>query len=541
MLKKQILVILLLSFSALSWGQVAPASGCNFQYSENAKKCPTSGSTLLDDTYPVASYVISVMPFRESAASAKVPGKFILEMLKGNNFAENGPNVIVPASETEFAALKVELEKMVAESKGKIPASILNKVISAPAPEVSFTWQQDYFESFVNPESGRPVLRRLGAYNNGGFTSLEATETLASAAGSCGITQGPKLASDNEASVAGGKSFGNGEMGGNIEGLPGGLCLVGDNLSSKVSSQFCGDAANVVQTDVSWLTVGHVDELMKVIPTNIPGVPAECNFSLAFASPKKALELLAEPRAANHTFFSGDFLSEGATAAQIAEFRTSRGSRAVGGKFCKIWKNFGPQPATAPNSNPAGQKKAFYFFQKLLISNAYAGVEVIGGRACELEKLTNAQFLKAMQEDPEFKEYNELVQKTMDDNKKKVTDQVLARLPQCRAHLNIMDVPDLFYGTLGTDAAGNKILPKPGNGGSFFPNPTNSVIANNTVVFPDPQNPLFRDYLSKDLKGKGIKSSFIDTWDYAHLGDGNLHCSSHSIPYCSPAAQGNAR
>lgn len=540
MLKKQILVILLLSISALSWGQAAPAAGCNFQYSENAKKCPTSGSTLLDDTYPVASYVISVMPFRKTGDAAKVPGKFILEMLKGNNFAENGPNVIVPASETEFTALKAELEKMVAESNGTIPASILNKVISAPAPDISFTWQQDYFESFVNPASGRPVLRRLGAYNNDGFTSLEPTNALASASGSCGITQGPKLATDNQDLVRGGKSFANAEMGGNIEGLPGGLCLVGDNLSTKFSSQFCGNASNVVQTDVSWLTVGHVDELMKVIPTNRPGVPAECNFSLAFASPKKALELLAEPRAANHTFFSGDFLSEGATTAQIAEFRASRGSGIVGGNFCKIWKKFGPQPANAPKSKPAGQEQAFYFLEKLLISNAYAGNEKLD-RPCMPEKLTNAQFLKAMQEDPEFKDYNVLVQKTMDENKKKVTDRVLARLPQCRAHLDIMDVPDLFYGTLGTDAAGNKILPKPGNGGSFFPNPTNSVIANNTVVFPDPQNPLFRDYLSKDLKSKGIKSSFIDTWDYAHLGDGNLHCSSHSIPYCSPVAKGSAR
>lgn len=507
------------------------AQNCNFNYVSGAKECPTSGSTLLDDTYPVASYVISISPYYSTRVSKKVPEEFILKMLKSYGFSQNAPNIVVPAHPRDFEELRLSLEKRIAESKGKIPASVLDKIV--PVASDSFTWQQDYFESFFDQQTGRPVIRRLDKYSNN--DAVKSANDLAGGLQGCGVNQGEPILSDHELFLSEGKSFGSGEMGGNIEGLPGGLCLVGDNLSPEVSKQFCGDEKNVVQIDVSWLSVGHVDEVVKVMPTNIPGIPKECNFTLAFASPKKAIELLSNPKSANHPLFSGDFLSDGATNEQLDEFRTSRSTNAVGRQFCKILNKYAVPSRS--NSLPGREKKsspaikAYQFFRNTLIQTAYAGIGV--NNDCKVETLTNGEFHKAMQEE-EFKNYNDLVQKAMDESRQKITEKILERLPQCKKHLSVMEVPNLFYGMMAEDENGKKTLPKPGNGGSFMPNPTNSVVGKNEIIFSDPQNPLFRNFLTEELKKKNIGASFIDTWDYSHLGDGNLHCASHSIPYCNP-------
>ncbi len=114
----------------------------------------------------------------------------------------------------------------------------------------------------------------------------------------CDIKKGPPLVSD-EGKRGTGKSFGNGEMGGNIEGLPGGLCLVGDNLATSISSEFCGGAQNVVQARVSWLGVGHVDEVMKVIPT--------ADREISTAHPTRFCTALQQPMDVNmkHLIFFG--------------------------------------------------------------------------------------------------------------------------------------------------------------------------------------------------------------------------------------------
>lgn len=515
-------IMILSSFSVL--GQ-----NCKFNYAPDAKKCPDSGTTLLDDTYPVSTFVISLAPHYANPKSQSVPGEFIIKVLESYKFSESSPNIVVPSRPEDFAQLKKELEKKIAASKGKIPSSILKKII--PAEGQPYTWQQDYFESFINPDSGRPVVRKIGSYDRGG---PDAAKNLAKSISSCEITEGADLKTDHQLLVPEGKSFESGEMGGNIEGLPGGFCLIGDNQSSQFASQYCGKEENIVQMDVSWLGVGHVDEVFKVIPTNVPGVPKECNFSLMFASPKKAMELLSEPRSANHPIFSGDFLKAGASTDDLNEFRLSRSLKGVGYQFCHILDNFAAPSRGKKNGEGKGKNgasQAFYFIKNQLLSEAHANEGEF--KTCEIESITNAEFLKAMKE-PEFLDYNELVQKSIDESKKKITQKILSRLPQCNKYLSLIDVPNLFYGTPTEDENGVKQLAKPGNGGSFMPNPTNSVVANGNIIFSDPQNPLFRDYLIKELKQKKMQASFIDTWDYAHLGNGNLHCSSHSLPYCTP-------
>lgn len=506
-------------------GPFVHAQVCDFKYPSGAKACPTSGSTLLDDTYPVASFVMSVSPTYRTTESMKIPVDFILKVLESYDYSDSAPNIVVPAHPDDLRLMVKILGEKVNASKGKIPTRALRKIV--PVSAESYTWQQDYFESFIDPKSGKPNLRRMESYDR---VHRSAVNNLVSNTKGCGFSEGDTIKTDHKKLVKDGKSFGNGEMGGNIEGLPGGSCLVGDNLSPKLGEEFCGKKENVLQMDVSWLTVGHVDEVFKVMPTNVPGVPQECNFSLMFASPKKAMDLLSESRAKNHPMFSGDFLKSSSSNKELEGFRSSRSLQTVGYKLCGIIEKFSQSSSGGQNKKSNGAKQVFNYLGRKLIGVAMAAA----GEPCEIEKLTNGEFLEAMK-DPEFRNYNELVQKSLDESKAKITEQVLSRLPQCKDHLNIIDVPNLFYGTLTKNEKGEDTLPRPGDGGSFLPNPTNSVIANKSVIFSDPQNPLFRDYLTQEMKRKNMKATFIDTWEYSHLGNGNLHCSTHSIPFCAPA------
>jgi len=393
----------------------------------------------------------------------------------------------------------------------------------------SWTWQQDYFESFVDTKTGNPVLRRLESYDRAGGD----LKSMASKAQSCGIVEGDGLKSFKNPD---GKTILNGEMGGNIEGLPGGICMIGDNQDPEFALQFCGNKDNLISLDVSWLNVGHVDELFKVIPTNRPGVPAECNFSLLIASPRKALELLDKPSARDHKFFTDFSFSN---QSEIESFRSSRTSSRVGSKLCELYSNniipLRKKEESPQNQDSQGAKKAFYQLIDLFINKSHAGVILGSGEetVCKVETITNGEFKKAISES-KHKKFNELVQKTLDDSKDKIIKKILERLPHCASFIQVVEVPDLFYGPVKVNNDGTEELARPGTSGSFMPNPTNSVVSNQTLILPDPQNGLFKEYLGDEMKNLGIKSTFIDTWDYSHLGDGNLHYSTHSIPYCRP-------
>ena len=40
--------------------------------------------------------------------------------------------------------------------------------------------------------------------------------------------------------------------------------------------------------------------------------------------------------------------------------------------------------------------------------------------------------------------------------------------------------------------------------------------------------------MKTEYQKRGIKARFIDTSNYAHAGQGNLHCVTHTIPICQP-------
>jgi hypothetical protein len=132
-----------------AFARVGKGPKCQLQYRTDAKACPTSGATILDETYPVASYVISIGPFnKDLRTGVNVTSQFILQSLESFDFSPSSPSIIVPSSAEDFEELRAELRRRISSSRGKIPPSILDRIVHTVAP--GYTWQQDYFESFIN-------------------------------------------------------------------------------------------------------------------------------------------------------------------------------------------------------------------------------------------------------------------------------------------------------------------------------------------------------------------------------------------------------
>lgn len=558
-----------------------------------APKCPTSGSILLDDTYPVQAFVISNAAYRQGPSSVNVTRDFILNIFDAYNVNET-PNVILPVwSEDSFNDVKKSLRQKLTEMK--MPAEEielrLKSLTHYQAP--NYTWQQDWFESFIDKKSGRPMLRQLQSYERG-TNGPEAAKQMASTS-KCPIVGGEPLRADYpnseeendfftknpDASAVIGKSFGSGEMGGNIEGAPGGLCLLGDNMGNAMKTEICGDLKNVIEIKTSWLRVGHVDEIFKILPTFYQdGRPKECQFSLMVASPRKALELMKESSAKKRKFFEHT-----PSYADANLQKQSDNLRAINSKKLCLHYNKKVKEKIErlnPNNRKDTQTKSA-FLRRLYdrITTLANEVETSDERrsmsyeekmkrdrenylkeqakymreyrakyeaeekekaealnTCEstYKEVLNHEMLEIVNEDQELKVLNELIQASIDEDVKKTREAILAKLPQCQKYFNIIEAPSLFegQGTSVDPKTGKKILLKPGEVDSILPGSTNGVVMNKNYLIPDSENGLFNDYLESEMSKRKINMKRINTWEYAHMGKGNMHCSSHSIPYCSP-------
>lgn len=563
-----------------------------------APKCPSSGTTLLDDTYPVQAFVVSNAPFRPGPAAIHVTRDFIMNIFEAYKPNET-PDVILPlTTDIEFNAVKAALKKKLEDQK--VPEKEielrLNKLTHYRAP--TYTWQQDWFESFINPESGRPVLRQMQSYNRG-VNGPNAAQEMASTT-NCPINGGEPLKADYPtyqeedkffsenpgATVVRGKSFESGEMGGNVEGAPGGLCLLGDNIGNKMRADICGDLKNVIEIKTSWLSVGHVDEIFKILPTFYEdGRPRECQFSLMVASPRKALELMKDSSAKNRKFFEHTpTYADAATQKQSDSYR-AQNSKNLCHQYNKKVKEkverLNPQNRNDINSKsvflkrlyermslyanetetsderPIRERKVLTYEEKMqrdrdnylkeqakymreyrakYEAEEKAQQEALSACESTYKEVLNHEMLAIINEDQELKDLNELIQASIDEDVKKTREAILARLPQCQKYFNVIEAPSLYegQGTVVDPNTGKKTLLIPGKVDSILPGPTNGVVMNKNYLVPDSENGLFNDYLENEMAKRKINMKRINTWEYAHMGKGNMHCSSHSIPYCSP-------
>ena len=507
--------------------------------------CPSSGSTLLDDTYPVQAFVISNKATgRHTQESSNVTLNFMETITDSysENHYKNLPQMILSAgNEEDFNDLKTNLTKKLKDKK--IPQGDIDKIMRQMTfrEQQGYTWQQDYFESFFDPKTGSPVLRKVADYDNIMKGDTGKIEDMAKTGQSCGVTSGPELKGDP-------KSFSiNGEMGGNIEAAPGGFCLVGDNQGNDYTKSFCKSDDNIIQLKTSFLSVGHVDELFKIIPTNInDGRPQECQFSLMVASPKKGIELMKKPDHGKDNIFDyNPKLSD----EEIDQYFANKPSRKTAKGMCnyikQIYKEKGASPSPS-NSSPAGARSVFFNIFSLVLSDSFAGLKRNGSNNTQpdpseniclkgMKNTTNYDLATKMTEDDNFNKLNNAIQDSLDKDAALIKDKVLSRLPQCKKYFDdnnkdvpsfIIPVPDIFSSQIDPTIINpetNKVELKKDtiSTNSIYPNPTNSVIMNKTILFPNPENQAFSSYLSDEMKKRGIK--------YKSVSDDNINYPSTTI------------
>lgn len=511
-----------------------------------APLCPDSGSTLLDETYPTQAFVISKNPIRDTRQSDKVTGHFISAIAKSYNY-ENMPQVLIPMmGKTNFQIILNEIEDNL--KRKKVSPEKIEKVLGqiTQVGTDRWTWQQDYFESFVDLNTGAPALRHFESYSR---QPVSTTSLLAESGKTCAISQGDNFPSQYKNPDPKRRSFGSGEMGGNVEGAPGGLCLTGINQSMDLAKSYCGKEENVVQLQTSWLRVGHVDEIFKIIPSEFnDGRPKECQFSIMAASPKVALDLMKKGANAGKPFFEFDRNVSDYDYELILRSRsdTNIDDGVLGNKIiCDMIERAVKENKIPPRVNRQFFNKARSVFLKIFLNEAYADIEAKNQNSFKcyefIDSMPTEVLYDFFAQQEELINLNTAIQDSIDADKKKIKDNILKRLPQCAKYYDEVDVPNLFYGMQAMMIDGKPTLPKDdltgGSVDSFFPNPTNSVLMNRSILLSDSGSGIFDNYVSNELKKRKLDTIKIDTWDYAHIGYGNIHCSSHSIPFCKPRGQ----
>jgi len=274
----------------------------SFAFSAKAYVCPpefkdrsklpacskTSQPQILSDNYPVGAIVVS-LPQTDVRTVAVDPMQTTYNLIYTMAASQNPlPLIVLPMTAGQFGNLKASLMNSdLSEAQKK---RLLERMAHAETPSGAFTWQQDYFQSTVGAR-GQVQLRPNTLYTsdpsrNPAGQHFDAVSKVLS---SCGVAVGSPL------NPKGVKSLPDGASGGNIEALPGGACLIGDDhfKTEKSYDEFVKnicDPKDNIKVPTHWLSVGHTDEIMKVLPN--PNKKAPCDFSVALASPKLAVELL---------------------------------------------------------------------------------------------------------------------------------------------------------------------------------------------------------------------------------------------------------
>ncbi len=525
MRKKLLIHALLFLFPAMVNALVCPSS--------NAPLCPDSGSTLLDETYPTQAFIMSNgSGFKQTPPPSKeqqsVTKNYINTIIKSYNFKDVPQIMLAVWSEEEFNATKSAIAADL--EKKKLPQEqidkILNQLTHLKSP--NYTWQQDYFESFVDLNTGAPQVRHIDSYDR---MSRSTTTTMAIAGQTCGVSEGESLKHDRQSSSSG-------EMGGNIEGAPGGFCLVGDNQAKEFTKSFCGKEENIINLSVSWLSVGHVDEIFKIVPNHTnDGRPNECKFSLMAASPQKALDLLKDSRFKNRPYFDFGAIVDKDDLEDLVDSRSNIHS-VTNFKLCGYMTQ--AKKASRNLQTPGAAQKGKSVFLNYLLNDVVAAAYDPFKEDCKqsVTSVTNEEMSEQFLKDKDNLLLNVAIQTSIDEDVAEIKSKILSRLPQCAKYFDVIDVPNYFEGgPLVVNDKGQAQLPKGGNINSFLPNPTNSVLMNKTLLFSDAGNSAYSDFLTDEMKKRKLETEFIATWDYAHLGMGNIHCSSHSLPYCSPRSK----
>lgn len=528
------------SLSAVAEQRSAPAQlqarsvACPVEWVQNledAPVCPESG--VISETYPTAALVVSDSAYRNSGTKFFEAGResnftadVVMEAL--TNAGKRLPVIILPVEDETMNVIRNRIANLQVPQETK--DRYLQSLRHVPRNSGGYTWQQDFMQSFVNPQTGLPMMRNVAGYAKSRSMTDPYDQSLINQFDMCGIENGPPLTSLGEVT--------SGNYGGNIEALPGGICVLG-NDHMKVDQwnhyikQVCPNstAETQLKPPTDWLVVGHADEIMKTVRNN--SKPEPCNFSVVIASPNKALELLEQNPDAPFADFTG---GRGGTRTELENRRYAdyEGLATLCDKILNPPSEVPGSPDTTPSpeSTPTqGNGRGVSFnLQMLFGSDAQATAEEV----LNCRQLSNGQVARYLRGDNMMAHYNRLIQQQMTNLRRDVISKVSRRIPGCTP--DIIEAPDLFFGgsPVRQDDGTYKLPVNPGRGASLLPNPTNAISVNNAIISPEPGNAAFKTYLQGEYSKRGLNPRFVDTFDYAHQGYGNLHCSTNTLHVCTP-------
>lgn len=477
-------------------------------------ECPEgNGPKMVPETYPLAAVVVSDSSTHYGTGFTP---SVVEKVLKAAG--DNPPIIILPTNDLSFANVQKQVDAMsgTPAQKAKWKASLVH------IKDGGYTWQQDYMQPFVDPKTGQVILRRVYNY----FWSGESYQKVSGALAGCGFIAGEPLVPNQS------KQYPSGAKAGNIETLPGGICMVGtDNFASKedynaYAKQACGNnPADLVSVPTSWMMVGHTDEVVRVVRNKSRKAP--CDFSVVVASPKKALEILKQNPNDDFLGFSGN-TKENKKKLTDRRIGEAEGLKLLCKKIAIQRAGGGLSPKNRPVKANSGTAQTFPL-QRILLTEAIAAEQSNLANSCQ--NISNAEIVQLLQQDQNLKTYNELVQREMDSLKADIQAKMKNKLPSCE--MDFIEAPDLFYGGEVVEGPNGPELPR-NMGLSILPNPANSITANDTLISPEPGNEAYKKYLTDEYRKRGLTPEYVDTFDYSHMSNGNLHCATNTIHICKP-------
>lgn len=314
-------------------------------------------------------------------------------------------------------------------------------------------------------------------------------------------------------------------------GLPDGGCTIGDDHLApserlRLAQDVCGGSDRLVEAPTSFLTTGHVDEIMFVARTSDRAAP--CNFAILLASPDAALEALRrEPQG---LFFSSPNGS-------VSEQATRVGQSSVYRSVCRGVLAFLRDRRSTPEGRAGATRTEALF--RALEPEARAIFGLWGSDAedpSRCARITNQDVLDYWASNPEIAQANRTIQESMNAYRDRLRTRLEGRMGACRdANApRFVNVPNLFAAKPRdpkSEAAGYSTR----GSESIFPNPTNAQQFGDRVIYPEPGNQAFRRSIQSAIQGLGAQPDPIESWAL-HVRGGNVHCGTNAIRYCRPVA-----
>lgn len=470
------------------------------QAPKDLPKCPNG--KILSENFPVKAIAMSLFPnsYQRRNEEVKNMVKRIL------NSSKNPPQIILSIPPRLYTEILQDIEASALSAEDKQ----IQRQALVTTEVVRYTWQQDYFEAFINPNTGIPELREIGGHRQGRRGMAPSLSSLTANLNACEYTTGESLMA---------RTYHEGLDGGNIEALPGGICVVGgQGFPSDVDfhhylDQFCDKDPNKrIKAPTDWLQIAHVDQIFKVVRNKNRKAP--CDFSVALSSPRTAFQLLMENS-------SQKFMSPNTGNRDLDQIRgrTRYETNPALKTICEEAKKiYSPSTPTTQKGNAVSS---------LFILSAFAGTST----QISCSDLTNGEVMNVLSQNENFKEYNYAIQAEIDTFREEIRRKLKLQFPSCET--DFIDVPDFFEPKPFENKMGKKILPKRGSS-SILPNSTNSITVNDLIFSSDSGNSAFREYLKSAYTSRGLNVEFVDTMDTLHPYGGNLHCATHTIHHCSP-------